>query len=594
MTTRTVLGGFCTLLVVAMSAVAQPDSLWTRIYGGPGNDRGLSVLPLEDGGFLVSGATASFGSGDADFWLIQTDSNGDSLWSRTYGGPLQDAAASVLPAQGGGYWISGHTLNYGAGERDWLLIRLDENGDSLWSRTFGGEDNEWGGRLHATSDGGFFLEGQLGDPSLGAQFGLIKINANGDSLWGRNFGGPEHEGCFDGEQTDDGGYILSGTTMSFGAGDRDMWLVKTDENGDSLWSRTFGGELEDWCYGVAETSDGGCVLAGHTRSFGAGGADVWLIRTDSNGDSLWSRIFGGEADDYCRDVRITKDGGIILAGFTYSFGSGGGDAWLIKTDANGDSLWSATYGVPEYDERFYSIVQTADSGFIMVGLLHDPAIPQEDLLMMRTGPDPIIPFPPGAFERVLPEDSTLFDVPDVEFTWTQSVDPNGDQVTYLLHLESPTYTFLDTTDYTTTDTSIIVHIPWPLEHVDEIHAFYWTVHAAAAGDTVEASNGEGIFYMDIIGAADVASVVPLEYRLAAYPNPFNPSTQITFDLPKASHVTLGVFDLLGREVGILTDEAYPAGTHSATFDGSNLSSGIYFYRLQAGDFVQAKKMVLLK
>ncbi|MBU1937256.1 T9SS type A sorting domain-containing protein, partial [bacterium] len=545
-----------------------------------------SVQQTTDGGYILAGYTESIVPGLPNAWLVRTNVNGDSLWSRNFGDPWIVICNSVQQVSDNGFILGGfvNKENYIA----MWAARTDVNGDTLWCCEYCGRHIAICKLIQQNSVGDFFLAGSCHyNPCF------VWADMNGDSIWGRSYNIGGGETCLSAKQTLDGGYIIAGFASDSGGWFKDVWLFKIDENGDSLWSRTFGGNSDEQCFSVQETSDGGYILAGFTSSFGAGSTDFWLVKVNANGDSLWSRTYGGSGYEECRSIQQTLDGGYILAGYTMSFGAGERDFWLVKTDSSGDSLWSRTFGGNRRDDC-YSAQQTADGGYILAGYTGSYGAGNADFWLVKTGPDPIIPFPPGAFERVLPEDSTLFDVPDVEFVWTRSIDPNGDDVTYLFHIESPTFPFLDTTDYTTTDTSIVVDIPWPLEHLDEIHTFYWTVHAAAEGDTVEASNGEGLFYMDIIGIADEASVMPLKYSLSAYPNPFNPSTRITFDLKKAGHVSLKVFDLLGREVAILVDEVHPAGIHNATFDGSDLPSGIYFYRLQAGDFVQTKKMVLLK
>jgi hypothetical protein len=163
---------------------------------------------------------------------------------------------------------------------------------------------------------------------------LIKTDANGDSLWTKTFGGTDNDFGLSIQQTTDGGYILVGETYSFGAGNDDVYLIKTDANGDSLWTKAFGGIGNDFGNSIEQTTDGGYIIGASTYSFGAGNVDVYLIKTDANGDSLWTKTFGGTAYDGLRSVQQTIDGGYIIAGYTNSFGAG---IYLIKTDANGNS-----------------------------------------------------------------------------------------------------------------------------------------------------------------------------------------------------------------------------------------------------------------
>jgi hypothetical protein len=166
-------------------------------------------------------------------------------------------------------------------------------------------------------------------------FYLIKTDSSGDTLWTRTYGGDDIDEGFSVQQTADGGYVIAGVTESFGAGDMDVYLIKTDSSFDTLWTRTYSGEGDDHGYSVQQTDDGGYVIAGFTESFGAGEEDVYLIKTDSSGDTLWTRTYGGVGFDYGRSVQQTEDGGYVIAGYTNSFGAGGADVYLIKTDPDG-------------------------------------------------------------------------------------------------------------------------------------------------------------------------------------------------------------------------------------------------------------------
>jgi len=167
-----------------------------------------------------------------------------------------------------------------------------------------------------------------------------------DTLWTNTFGGSDEDYGHAVQQTDDGGYIITGYTRSFGAGSADIYLIKTDSNGDTLWTKTFGDSLIDSGKSVQQTSDGGYIITGYTKSFGSGGSDVWLIKTDSNGDSLWTKTFGGNGWDYGVSIQKTFDGGYIFTGATYSYGNGESDVWLIKTDSDGVVEIASTFNLP--------------------------------------------------------------------------------------------------------------------------------------------------------------------------------------------------------------------------------------------------------
>jgi len=375
------------LFVVPMLAFAQPpDSLWSRTFGGSSVDECYAIQQTADGGYILGGQTYSFGAGDYDFWLVKADECGDSLWSQTYGGTDGDQCASVQQISDGGYILAGSTQSYGEPWGDLFLVKTNAIGDQLWSRTYGGGAEDGCRSVRQTPDSGYILGGFTRSFGAGGyDFWLVKTDEEGGDLWSRTFGGSGEDVCYSMQQTSDDGYILAGFTDSFGAGLRDFWLVKTNAGGDSLWSRTFGGSGDDECFTVQQTSDDGYILAGYTESFGAGSCDFWLVKTNADGDSLWSRTFGGNDYDFCFSIQQTSEGGYILAGFTSSFGAGFYDSWLVKTDSFGDSLWSRTFGGSELDECF-SVQQTSDGGYIMAGATYSFGAGNHDFWLVRAMP----------------------------------------------------------------------------------------------------------------------------------------------------------------------------------------------------------------
>ncbi|HEX04450.1 MAG TPA: hypothetical protein ENH10_04750 [Bacteroidetes bacterium] len=219
-----------------------------------------------------------------------------------------------------------------------------------WTQTFGGTDVDAGYSVQQTTDGGYVIVGTTRSFGAGGRdVWMIKTDSNGDTLWTQTFGGTDYDHGLCIQQTIDGGYIITGLTQSFSTGDFEAWLIKTDSDGNEVWWQTFAGAYNNAGKSVQQTAEGGYIIAGDTKSIGTNDYNIWLIKTDSAGNELWSQTFGGTRHDKGYSVQQTTDGGYIITGSTESFGAGGGDAWLIKTDSDGNEMWNQTYGGTEYE-----------------------------------------------------------------------------------------------------------------------------------------------------------------------------------------------------------------------------------------------------
>jgi hypothetical protein len=240
---------------------------------------------------------------------------------------------------------------------------------SGWSQTYGGADADGALSLIQTVDGGYVFAGYTSSFGAGEEdFWLIKVDALGNMEWNRTYGGTESDFAFSVIETSDGGYALVGYTGSFGAGGDDFWLIKTDGSGNMEWNRTIGGAGDDYAFCLVEVSDSGYTIAGYTRSYGAGRDDFWLVKTDASGNVEWNQTYGGWDDDGAISLVLCSDGGYALAGMTESFGYGSDrdDFWLVKTDSSGNMEWNHTYGgiIREYG---FCLVQASDGGYAFGG-----------------------------------------------------------------------------------------------------------------------------------------------------------------------------------------------------------------------------------
>jgi len=339
---------------------------WDQAFGGFGGAGGNSVQQTTDGGYIIVGVTISPFSGDGDIWLIKTNSLGEQEWNRTFGGSESDNGQSVQQTTDGGYIISGYTRSFGNGGKDFWLIKTNSFGEEEWNRTFGGSDQDEGGQsVQQTIDGGYIIIGVTKSFGNGNEdVWLIKTNSFGEEEWNRTFGTSGWEGGYSVQQTTDDGYIITGYTSSFGNGSADVWLIKTNAFGEEEWNRTFGGSNQARGYSVQQTIDGGYIVTGYITQED-GWSDIYLIKTDENGDEVWIKTFDGGNDDYGQSVQQTVDGGYIIVGFTHSFG--GTDVLLIKTNSLGEEDWIQNYGGGIESDFGRSVQQTTDGGYIIVG-----------------------------------------------------------------------------------------------------------------------------------------------------------------------------------------------------------------------------------
>jgi len=256
--------------------------------------------------------------------------------------------------------------------------------DTLWTSSFGGDHTDLSASVLQTPDGSFVFAGSTdsnGTTSLDAW--LVKVDSAGDLVWSSVFGGSGDEAAYSVQETSDGGFIMAGYTTSYGSGGYDSWLVKTDAGGAYQWDATFGGAGLDLAYTVTQLPDGGYALAGYTASSGAGGYDIHLVRTDGSGGLIWEEFYGGSQDDIAYSLAHTADGGYIITGYTSSQGPGPYNLWLLKTDSTGTMEWNKVLGGSE-GEIGREVRQTADGGYIITGYTGTWGAGLSDLWLVRT------------------------------------------------------------------------------------------------------------------------------------------------------------------------------------------------------------------
>ncbi|MFQ6613084.1 MAG: hypothetical protein ACE5D2_08300 [Fidelibacterota bacterium] len=320
------------------------SEIWQRRLGGNSTDRANAIIQARDGNLLVAGETYSFGQGTYDMWLINLDVDGNISWHRTYGGSGIERAYDLCQAQDKGFVLTGFTEAPGRGSSDVIILKTDSLGNQEWSQTYGGEGIDRGYGICNLGNRGYAIAGYTtSNTSGGLDMLILRVDKNGYKLWEINYGGKKDDQARAILFTSDGGLIVAGGTYSEGSGLEDLICLRLDLEGKVLWKKVYGGKLSDGATAVAETVDGGFILTGYTESESAGYQDVWLLKLDNNGDQLWSRTFGGPTTDEANAVKQTSDDGYIVSGLSKSTGYRETDVWVIKTDSQGRKEWDQVF-----------------------------------------------------------------------------------------------------------------------------------------------------------------------------------------------------------------------------------------------------------
>ncbi|OGF59176.1 MAG: hypothetical protein A2Y62_11115 [Candidatus Fischerbacteria bacterium RBG_13_37_8] len=353
------------IAIPALEVIAQ--STWAHAYGGVNNESAYSIKQTSEGGYIVAGYAGSFGTGSIDLWVLKLDASGGIVWQKTYGGSDNDVVHSIEQTSDGGYIVAAYTQSFGAGSSDFWVLKLDASGEIIWQKTYGEglQDNAYS--IKQIIDGGYIVAGFTDYFGAGNwDVLMLKLDANGGIVWQKTYGGSNQDFVDSIQQTTDTGYIIAGYTHSFEIGGGDIWVIKLDASGGIVWQRTYGLGGIDNAESIQQTTDGGYIVVGTTLSFGAGAEDLWVLKLDPSGGIIWQKTYGGSSNDYAESIQQTTDGGYIVVGTTLSFGAGNYDFWVLKLDASGEIIWQNTYGGAGWDEA-NAVHQTSDEGYLVAG-----------------------------------------------------------------------------------------------------------------------------------------------------------------------------------------------------------------------------------
>ncbi len=375
------------LVFVSFSpALAQPEIEWTRTFGGWSNEQGLALLQMENGNIAFCGNEGSFDEGGTDGWIMVLNEEGEEIWSRNYGGRGYDRFCDFLQSENG--WIcAGYNGSQGNGRFDFWLSELDEEGDMLWQRFYGGDNHERCSEIIPTADGGYLLCGSTYSFGNGNEPDgwVVKTDAEGNQEWAEPYGGDAAEDVNCMIELEDG-YVLFGYTASQGAGGQDIWIINIDAEGEVVEDFTIGGEDNERAYYGIPNEAGNYILAGITNRNEGNENDGFIMCASPEGEVLWETVFEMEGDNRLFNVSETVDGGYILTGNTYPHDDARAQGLLIKTDGGGETLWIQTYGGNQADPT-REVIQTADFGYAVIGWTRSEGNGEGDAMLVKFEPE---------------------------------------------------------------------------------------------------------------------------------------------------------------------------------------------------------------
>jgi len=379
-----VLACMATLALSASTLTMNSEvTTFEKRIGGGEEDIAKSVIVLDDG-YLVVGKSKSFTKNRFfDIYVIKIDKLGNKVYSKHLG-TKEDEAGNAVVDTGDGYVIVGSSDKLGNDRKSVYLVKIQKDGELIWERAFfSNKFDYYSGNDLAKHDGGFIIASTERHPKLfneRVDAYITSTDKKGHVFGTRRYGG-EDDDMANAIITTEDGYVFAGATESFGHGDFDAYVLKMDKHGKRLWSRAYGGSDDDSANDIIEVSDG-YVLVGTTESFGRRYSDVYVVKMNKNGKRLWQKSYGGSRDE--EGYAIVDDGdGYVITGSAESYGEGfRSDLYLFKIDRNGKLLWERIYGQKQ-DDVGYDLAKT-DDGFIVVGTISDERTRDKDVYIIKT------------------------------------------------------------------------------------------------------------------------------------------------------------------------------------------------------------------
>lgn len=354
------------ILLLFNPIISFGQTTFFNSYGGAGNDYGKSIITTIDTAYTIIGATESFGNGNTDMYLFKIDSLGNLLWSKTYGGTNVDWGMDLKQTLDTGYILTGYS-NSQSWDYNIYVVKTDSIGNSLWTRTYGGNDWDFSYSIETTSDSGYIIAGETYSYGSGLSDGYaIKLDSLGDTTWTKTFGGVGNDVFYDVIETYNGNLLFAGSKTSID-GDTDYWLVKTDNYGNELWEYTAGDSLDEVINDVIELTDSNYYFIGTKESINGTNLDAGYQKISKNGIFIFGTLYDAQENDVGQFIsQYQNETDIILGGSTSSYGNGERDVLSIKISQSG-LVYTYITGGTSFDDIAEEADTTSDKGLVIVG-----------------------------------------------------------------------------------------------------------------------------------------------------------------------------------------------------------------------------------
>ncbi|MCF8296763.1 MAG: hypothetical protein K9J13_04390 [Saprospiraceae bacterium] len=370
---------FSTALIINAQS---PDIVWENTYGGSEDDEGKSIVQTKDGGFILVGKTESKGAGKSDVWVLKLDAAGENDWDINYGGSKDDEGFSIINTKDGGFAFAGYTKSEGKGGSDFLVVNLDLTGKEIWNKTYGGPKDDEAKSIIQSFDGNFVVSGTTKSRGAGStDYWIVKTSGADKPIWRKNFGGSKKDDAMDIIQVADSGFVIIGNSISSSNGGSDAWIIKTNKEGRSKAKPNFGGTDFDIANSIIATQDG-YIFVGGTMTLTRGFFDAWVVGLNSNFEKKWENQWGDTKDEKLEVIIETHDTCYVMAGYTQSFGEGNYDGWIIKLDKNGKKLWEKTIGGNKED-KIFDMIEAKDGSLIVCGYTKSEGDGKKDVWVVK-------------------------------------------------------------------------------------------------------------------------------------------------------------------------------------------------------------------